>query len=226
MERMAVVWATVMSLTESPQGEVLGLRWSDVDLDLSMSQTRRRPVCAHGCGETYGKKAAGSCPSRVLVNGESGDTKSDAGRCVVGLPVQLVELLREQRRAQDADREHARQIWQEGGWVFTSTVGKPLILNSDYHRWKALLKEAGVRDGRLHDARHTAATVLLVLGVPARTVMGIMGWSSTSMAARYQHVTDPIRRAVADQVGSLLWSEDDGREKSTETAGRIEAGEE
>ena len=78
--------------------------------------------------------------------------------------------------------------------------------DSDYHRWKALLKEAGVRDGRLHDARHTVATVLLVLGVPERTVMGIMGWSSTAMAARYQHVTDPIRRKVADQVGGLLWA--------------------
>jgi integrase len=149
--------------------------WSDVDLDLSISQTRRRPVYAHGFGETCGKKAAGSCPSRVLVNGESGDTKSDAGRCVVGLPVQLVELLREQRRAQDADREHARQLWQEGRWVFTSTVGKPLIPNSDYDRWKALLKEAGVRDGRLHDARHTAATVLLGPGRPGADGYGDHG---------------------------------------------------
>jgi hypothetical protein len=51
-------------------------------------------------------------------------------------------------------------------------------------------------------------TVLLVLGVPERTVMGIMGWSSTAMAARYQHVTDPIRREVAVRVGVLLWSSD------------------
>ena len=49
--------------------------------------------------------------------------------------------------------------------------------------------------------------MLLVLGVPERTVMGIMGWSSTAMAARYQHVTDPIRRQVADQVGGLLWAD-------------------
>ena len=48
--------------------------------------------------------------------------------------------------------------------------------------------------------------MLLVLGVPERTVMGVMGWSSTSMAARYQHVTDPIRRDVAARMGDLLWS--------------------
>ena len=57
----------------------------------------------------------------------------------------------------------------------------------------------------LHDARHTAATVLLVLGVPEWTVMCIMGWSTPAMAARYQHVIDPIRHVVAAQVGGLLW---------------------
>ncbi len=42
---------------------------------------------------------------------------------------------------------------------------------------------------------------------PERTVMRIMGWSSTAMAARYQHVTDPIRHVVAAQVGGLLWAD-------------------
>jgi integrase len=124
------------------------------------------------------------------------------------LPAALGELLREHRVEQEGWRAAARQLWQDDDWVFTSVVGAPLNPSSDYHRWKALLKEAGVRDGRLHDARHTAATVLLVLGVPERTVMGIMGWSSTAMAARYQHVTDPIRRQVADQVGGLLWADE------------------
>jgi integrase len=77
-------------------------------------------------------------------------------------------LLRGHREEQDRMREHARQLWQESDRVFTSPTGSPLNPNSDYHRWKALLKAAGVRDGRLHDARHTAATVLLVLGVPER----------------------------------------------------------
>lgn len=60
-------------------------------------------------------------------------------------------------------------------------------------------------------AKPTAAhhTVLLVLGVPERTVMSVMGWSSTAMAARYQHVTDPIRRDVARRVDGLLWGADD-----------------
>ena len=63
----------------------------------------------------------------------------------------------------------------------------------------------GLRDGRLHDARHTAGTVLLLLQVPTPTAMSIMGWSSPAMAKRYQHVLDAIRKDVANQVGGLLW---------------------
>ncbi len=129
---------------------------------------------------------------------------------MIGLPGELVEMLKLHREEQDRERQRAAQLWRDGGWVFASPVGDALNPNSDYHEWKALLKAAGVRHGRLHDARHTAATVLLVLGVPERTVMSVMGWSSTSMAARYQHVTDPIRSDVARRVGGLLWAENKG----------------
>jgi integrase len=57
----------------------------------------------------------------------------------------------------------------------------------------------------LHDARHTAATVLLILGVAERAVMGIMGWSNSAMATRYQHLTAQVRRDIAQRVGGLLW---------------------
>jgi integrase len=90
--------------------------------------------------------------------------------------------------------------------VFTSPIGRPLNPNTDYHEWKEILQDAGIRDGRLHDARHTAATVLLILQVHERAAMGVMGWASTSMATRYQHVTDPIRADIAKRVGSLLWT--------------------
>jgi integrase len=67
----------------------------------------------------------------------------------------------------------------------------------DYHEWKNLLAEAGLRDTRLHDARHTAATVLPILGVPTPTAMALMGCSSAAVAKRYQHLIDVIRRDVA-----------------------------
>ena len=124
----------------------------------------------------------------------------------MGLPDPLIALLREHRARQDADRLAACDLWQEAGYVFTTAVGLPINPSTDYHAWKRLLAKAGVAERRLHAARHTAATVLLLLGVPERTVMSVMGWSSTAMAARYQHVVDEVRRGVADQVGGLLWS--------------------
>ncbi|MFF2185454.1 tyrosine-type recombinase/integrase [Streptomyces sp. NPDC058155] len=61
------------------------------------------------------------------------------------------------------------------------------------------------RCGTVVCTRHTAATVLLILGVPERVVMQIMGWSSTAMATRYQHVTGGILADLAQRVGGLIW---------------------
>jgi len=125
---------------------------------------------------------------------------------MVGLPEQLVELLQAHRHEQDRQRSTAGDLWDEQGWLFAGPMGGPLSPSTDYHEWKRLLVEAGLRDGRLHDARHTAATVLLTLGVPEVAVMGIMGWSNTAMAKNYQHMTMRIRKNIAERVGGLLWS--------------------
>ena len=85
---------------------------------------------------------------------------------------------------------------------------EPLSPNTDFHVWKRLLRDAGVRNGRLHDARHTAATVLLILGVPDVVIDSIMGWEpggAARMRARYMHVTGTMLRKVAQQVGDALW---------------------
>lgn len=189
------------------QGEALGLKWVDVDLDQGTLRIRRgrlRPKYVHGCGDTCGRKP-GYCPQREQIRPDTGDTKSRAGKRTIGLPDPLIALFKAQRRKQDVEREQARRLWHDEGWVFARPDGRPLNPNTDYHEWKALLAEAGLRDTRLHDARHTAATVLLILGVPTPTAMAIMGWSSAAMAKRYQHLIDSIRRDVAKQVGRLLW---------------------
>ena len=71
---------------------------------------------------------------------------------------------------------------------------------------------AGVRPARLHDARHTASTMLLVLKVPTRAVMDVMGWSQVSMTSRYQHVPTELLDNIAASVGRLLW-QSDGRQQ-------------
>ncbi|MEU1171828.1 hypothetical protein ABZ437_14930 [Streptomyces microflavus] len=90
--------------------------------------------------------------------------------------------------------------------MFTSPTGQPLNPNTDYHKWKELLRAAGVRD-----ARHTAATVLLILGVPDAVVDSIMGWKpgkSARMRRRYQHLTSRVLKDTAAKVSVLLWGSD------------------
>lgn len=200
-------WAVALALGLR-QGEALGLKWSDVDLatgSLVVRRGRLRPRWRHGCGGTCGRKYGGYCPQREAMRDETAETKSRAGRRGIGLPAELVELLRDHHDEQDRERETAAQLWTDSGWVFATPTGGPLNPRTDWDDWKKLLVRAGVRDGRLHDARHTAATVLLLLGVPQAAVMGIMGWSHAAMAARYQHVTSAIQQDIASRVGGLLW---------------------
>lgn len=212
-QRNSARWAVALALGLR-QGEVLGLAWDDVDLErgfLVVRRSRHRPQYAHGCTEPCGRKAAGYCPQRRRTNPELSTTKSRAGRRAVGLPDQLVDLLRRHLKAQEEERAAAGKRWEENRLVFPDEHGRSPSHRRDWAEWKALLAEANVRDGRLHDARHTAATVLLILGVPERAVMGLMGWSTTAMAARYQHMVDAVRTDIARQVDGLIWQPETDR---------------
>lgn len=158
------------------------------------------PPCLSNCS-----RHASSCPHRRGGGLVEVDVKSRAGKRAVGIPGPLLKALREHREAQAAERSHAAELWEEGGWVFTQPNGRPIDPRADHDEWKTLLKSAGVRDARLHDARHTAATMLLVLGVPTRAVMELMGWSQMSMTTRYQHIPPELVTSIAKQVESLLW---------------------
>jgi integrase len=140
---------------------------------------------------------AGRVPSkRTLARAVTKATKSRAGRRRIGLPAQLVRVLIRHRGEESAERAMALQLWREDGWVFTSPTGEPVNPSTDYHQWKALVRRAGVRDARLHDARHSAATVLLVLGVPERTVMSDYGvvHHGDGGAVSAPHRSDPSQR--------------------------------
>ena len=208
--RNAARWVIALALGLR-QGEVLGLKWTDVDFDLGVLVVHRgrlRPRYQHGCGETCGRKP-GYCPQKVNIRRETKDAKSRAGRRPIGVPDELMKLLAQHRDEQDRERRLARDLWVEKGYVFTSPTGEPLNPNTDHHKWKELLQAAGLRDGRLHDARHTAGTILLILGVSDTIVDSIMGWEpgrSARMRRRYQHLTNRVLKDTADKVGGLLWA--------------------
>lgn len=209
--RNSARWVVALALGLR-QGEALGLHWEDVDLEagyVRIRKNRLRPKYEHGCGGTCERKA-GYCPDRREVRREFKSTKSRAGRRTIGLPEPIIKLLIKHRAEQERERQEAGELWRGTGYVFASPVGAPLIPNTDYHQWKQLLVAAGVRDGRLHDARHAAAQVLLLLGVPDVIVDAIMGWEpggAARMRARYMHVTGPLLKKVAKQIAGALWGD-------------------
>lgn len=221
------------------RGEALGLRWSDIEIRwkhgcpkgdicrknhragecpsrrgsgrMSIRRAIQQRTWQHGCvpqGSCGGKTGA-HCPQRHSGGLVAADVKSRAGRRTIGLPHQVVEALEAHRQQQAGERQLAGDLWTEGAWVFTNYVGGPVHPTEDHRAWKKLLRAAEVRDARLHDARHTAATVLLVLGVPLVAVMELMGWSNAAVAKRYMHVTDEVISAVAEQVSGHMWGDDD-----------------
>jgi integrase len=167
---------------------------------------KRRP-CPPPCPPNCTSHAR-MCPQRHGGGLVDAEVKSRAGRRGIVLPDQLYSLLEEHRAAQTAERQHAGTVWDEGDWMFTQPNGRPISPENDGREWKRLLSDAGVRPARLHDARHTAATVLLLLGIPERVVMEFMGWSNSSMAKRYQHVTAVLRQDVARQINGLFWGKE------------------
>lgn len=107
--RNSARWAVALALGLR-QGEALGLKWSDIDLDNESLTVRRallRPKWRHGCDGKCEQKMPGQCPERVNTRPVAADTKSRAGRRSIGLPDALVELLRQHRKEQEAERETA-----------------------------------------------------------------------------------------------------------------------
>jgi integrase len=185
--RNAARWSVALALGLR-QGEALGLAWDAVDLDagtLTVRQALQRQP-GHGL---------------VIVQ-----PKSRAGRRTIALPGPLRDALRAHRTAQLAERMVAGSAWDDHGLVFAQENGRPIDPRGDHRAWRALLVAAGVRQARLHDARHTAATLLLQQGVPARVVMEILGHSQIGLTlGTYSHVVPALAEDAARRMGEALW---------------------
>ena len=101
----------------------------------------------------------------------------------------------------------AGPAWHDGDFVWCQASGRPIGAHADWDEWHALLDEAGIRPVRVHDARHTAATLLLAQGVDQRVVMEILGHSQISMTSRYAHVLPQVMTDAAERIGRALWGE-------------------
>lgn len=159
-------------------GEALALRWSNVDLEgahtLSVTRTVQR-ITGHG-----------------LVVGEP---KSSASRRTVHLlDVALVDLWAHRNR-QRLNRLVMGPEWQENDLVFPSVIGTFLDPTNVHHRFERALKKAGLPALRLHDLRHTAATLALEEGIHPKIVQEMLGHSTYTLTMNtYSHVTPALHK--------------------------------
>ena len=94
----------------------------------------------------------------------------------VPIPIELIEPLREHLTNQDAQRHAAGDAWEDRDVVWCGPEGQPIDPHDDWEEWKALLAEAGItKDARLHDARHTAGTLLGEQHVDLHVILRILG---------------------------------------------------
>jgi hypothetical protein len=91
--------------------------------------------------------------------------------------------------------------------VFCQPNGRPIDPRADWAGWGVLLQRAGVRQVRVHDGRHTAATLLLEQGVHVRAIQRILGRSDVRTTEAYTHVGDEVTREAARRMGAALWGE-------------------
>lgn len=186
--RNSARWTVALALGLR-QSEALALQWKDIDFDRGTLSVRR---------------GLHRVPGEGLVFTEP---KTDRSRRTIAVPAPLIEALRRQRVAQNEERLVAGTEWDDWDLVFAQPNGRPLDKHSDYEAWIKLLNRAKVRHIRLHDGRHTAATLLLTAGVHPRVVMELLGHSQMRTTTDiYSHVMPALAQEAADRMAKTLWT--------------------
>ena len=170
------------------QGELLGLRWEDVNFAGGTLQVRRTLSTRAGRGFSF------SPP------------KTAKGRRSIKLPEMAKRSLKKHRKAQLEERMKLARLWEDNGLVFATRLGtsvgrQELVMRS----FKPLLSKAGLPNIRFHDLRHTCATLLLGKGVHAKFVQELLGHATISITLdTYSHVLPGMGDAAAGAMDEAL----------------------
>jgi integrase len=168
------------------RGEALGLMWEDVDLQ---------------AGTLRVKQALQRLDGKLRIT----EVKSATSRRVIKLPRVCVAALKNHYAQQLQEKLLAGAGWTDTGLVFTSHLGTPLEPRTVVRHFQRTLKQAGLPRIRIHDLRHTAASLLLAQGVPVKMVSEILGHSGSRITLDvYRHVFDSTRQQAADRMDDLL----------------------
>ena len=186
-DRLSALW-TVASLTGARRGEVLGLRWQDVDLEsgaISIIQTLN------------------DVGNKLII----GEPKTPRSTRTISLDATTVEALRDHHRRQNAEiMAFGRADWPAHYLVFTTEIGEPVRPAWLKRAFQQRVKAAGVPKIRLHDLRHTCASLMLAAGVPAKMASERLGHSSIVITLdTYSHVMPAQEQDAADKLGAMVF---------------------
>jgi integrase len=171
---------SVAVTTGARLGELLALRWRDVELDAARIHVRK------GC-------------SRGVTGWIDEDPKTDAGKRSISLTTLAVDALRAHRKAQLEQRVFLGAAWLDLDYVFPNQIGGQQLHSVVEHAYYKAIAGTGLPRVRFHDLRHTAATPLLLSGVPVAEVSEMLGHADPAVTYRvYAHtLRQGQRQAVA-----------------------------
>ncbi len=171
------------------RGELLALRWRDIDLETASIHVR------HSLERVKGRGLNLSEP------------KSEKAKRSLRLPGVTVKALTEQRQAQQVARQWAGSRWVDGDFVFTTSIGTPLPPETVNGELASALEAARLPHIRFHDLRHSCASLLLSLGVHPKLVQETLGHSTFALTMdTYSHMIPALRNEVADRMDSVFSS--------------------
>jgi integrase len=171
-------------MTGARRGEVAGLRWVDVDLDGARMTIRQ--ALLNGDGEVY-----------------VSSPKSYRGR-TVDLDQATVDKLREHRDRQQVEKMATRR-WEDSGFVFTREDGSALNPATLTRAFRWIVDRSDLPRIRLHDLRHTHASIAVKAGVPIGVVSERLGHASPEFTLhRYSHVMPGMQREAADTIARAV----------------------
>lgn len=203
--RLEAVFTVALSLGLR-EGEILGLRWKDIDLDAGTLQV------------TYSLqrvKRPGQGKSKL----ELLSPKTDKSQRLLVLPQVTVAALHAHRARQQDERAVCGSRWVETGMVFTTSVGTMIDPRSLLRSFTPIISAPDLTDPqpdlakkrkllpplRFHDLRHSAATLLLAQGVHPRYIMELLGHSSISLTMNtYGHILQEMKHETARQMDALF----------------------
>lgn len=178
---------TLALATGMRQGELLALRWSDIDLERKMVQVQRTLTYIPGQGL------------------KESETKTDSGRRSIVLADHAIAVIKKHRAAQLEQRHMAGNKWREHGLVFCSIYGTHTWSANVRHAFVRLLHDAELPIIRFHDLRHSCATALLCMGVHPKVVQEILGHSSVAITMNiYSHVLPSIQQEAMASMNAFM----------------------